>query len=60
MPQEHPGDSRLEGRIKSYELAARMQLSMPEVLDLSQESEATHQAYGTDGRRVRRISPGTV
>ena len=44
---EHPGDSRLVGRIKTYELAARMQLSMPEVLDLSQESEATHQAYGT-------------
>jgi uncharacterized protein (DUF1501 family) len=45
--EQHPGDSRLEGRIKTYELAARMQVSMPEVMDLSKESEATHQAYGT-------------
>ena len=44
----HPGDSRLEGRIKTYELAARMQVSMPQVMDLSKESEATHQAYGTN------------
>lgn len=44
---QHPGDSRLEGRIKTYELAARMQVSMPELLDLTQESETTHQAYGT-------------
>lgn len=41
------GDSRLEARIASYELAAKMQLSAPEALDLSKESEATHQAYGT-------------
>lgn len=45
--EQHPGDTRLEGRIKTYELAARMQLSMPEILDLSKETESTHQAYGT-------------
>ncbi|NIP93759.1 MAG: DUF1501 domain-containing protein, partial [Akkermansiaceae bacterium] len=33
----HPGDSRLEARIASYELAARMQLSAPEAFDLSRE-----------------------
>src|SRR5437868_1464478 len=33
----HPGDSRLEGRIATYELAAKMQLSAPEVLDISSE-----------------------
>src|SRR5437763_1696588 len=33
--QRNPGDSRLEARIASYELAAKMQLSAPEVLDLS-------------------------
>ena len=33
-----PGDSRLEARIAVYELAARMQLSAPEVLDLSGET----------------------
>jgi hypothetical protein len=44
----HPGDSRLEARIASYELAARLQLSAPEVLDLSGESEATKKLYGLD------------
>src|SRR5437867_3848793 len=43
-----PGDSRLEARIASYELAAKMQLSAPEVLDLSGESEATKKLYGLD------------
>jgi hypothetical protein len=50
MNQEHlsrtPGDSRLEARIASYELAARMQLSAPEALDLSHETEATRRLYG--------------
>lgn len=43
-----PGDSRLDARIASYELAARLQLSAPEVLDLSKESQATRQLYGLD------------
>jgi hypothetical protein len=42
------GDSRLEARIASYELAARLQLSAPEVLDLSKESPATRSLYGLD------------
>jgi hypothetical protein len=42
------GDSRLSARIASYELAARLQLSAPEVLDLGSESEATRHAYGLD------------
>ena len=41
-------DSRLAARIHSYELAARMQLAGPEVLDLSQESAATRRSYGLD------------
>src|SRR5438067_4023306 len=45
-----PGDSRLDGRIQSYELAARLQLSAPEVLDISQETEATRRLYGLDQR----------
>jgi hypothetical protein len=45
---ENAGDTRLEARIASYELAARMQLSAPEALDLSQESQAIHSLYGTD------------
>jgi uncharacterized protein (DUF1501 family) len=46
--QQNPGDSRLEARIASYELAARMQLSAPEALDLARETKETHKLYGTD------------
>ncbi len=42
------GDSRLDARIASYEMAARLQLSAPEVLDISGESEATRRLYGID------------
>jgi Protein of unknown function (DUF1501) len=45
---ERSGDSRLEARIASYELAARLQSSAPEVLDLSRESTATKTVYGLD------------
>jgi hypothetical protein len=45
---EHPGESDLQARIAAYELAAKMQLSAPEVSDLASESEATHTAYGTN------------
>jgi hypothetical protein len=44
----HPADSRLEARIASYELAAKMQLSAPEAFDLSRESQATRTAYGLE------------
>ncbi len=42
------GDSRLEARIASYELAARMQLSAPEALDVSRETAQTQSMYGLD------------
>src|SRR5262249_12060958 len=45
---ENLGDSRLEARIASYELAAKMQLSAPEALDLAKEPAAVHRLYGTD------------
>jgi hypothetical protein len=46
------GDSRLEARLESYEMAARMQLSAPEVLDISHESEATRRLYGLDAKET--------
>jgi hypothetical protein len=46
--QERPGDSRLDARIATYELAARLQLSAPEVLDISRETQATRRLYGLD------------
>ncbi len=45
---ERPDDPRLDARIASYELAARMQLAAPEVLDLAGESPATRSLYGLD------------
>ena len=44
----HPGDSSLDARIRSYELAARMQSSVPEALNLASESKATQALYGCD------------
>lgn len=44
--KSRPGDTRLEARIRSYELAARMQLSAPEALDLSQEPKHIIDMYG--------------
>ena len=46
--EDREGDSRLEARITSYELAARLQLSAPDVLDISKESPATRKLYGLD------------
>ncbi|XZE21992.1 DUF1501 domain-containing protein [Pirellulaceae bacterium SH449] len=46
--ESRPGDSRLDARIASYELAAKMQLSAPEALDISQEPEYILKMYGLD------------
>jgi hypothetical protein len=46
--ERHPGESDLSARIASYELAARMQLSAKEALDISGESDATKKLYGLD------------
>ncbi len=45
---ERPGQPNLGARIASYELAARMQLSATDALDLSKESAATLEMYGID------------
>jgi uncharacterized protein (DUF1501 family) len=45
--QTHPGDSDLAARLASYQLAAKMQLSAPEVSDLAREPAAAHKRYGT-------------
>ncbi len=48
--KEHIGrtgdDAVLQARIKSYELAAKMQMSVPEVADISGETAATQERYG--------------
>ena len=40
------GDARLDARIRSYELAARMQLAAPEALDISKEPAYIKEMYG--------------
>lgn len=42
------GDSRLDARIRSYELAAKMQLSAPEAMDISKEPEHILKMYGLE------------
>jgi hypothetical protein len=44
-------DSRLESRIQSYELAAKMQLAAPEALDISKEPEHVKTMYGIQEHR---------
>jgi hypothetical protein len=43
-----PEDTRLDARIRSYELAARMQLAAPEAFDLAAETPLTRRLYGLD------------
>ena len=46
--EQHPGDGKLAARIASYELAARMQLSVPEISDISTEPAHILKSYGAD------------
>lgn len=48
------GDPEIETRIKQYEMAYRMQASVPELMDVSGEPESTYDLYGPDSRK-----PGT-
>jgi hypothetical protein len=45
---DNPGDSALAARVQSYELAARMQVSIPEAVNFRTESPATQRLYGLD------------
>jgi hypothetical protein len=45
------GDADVAARIGQYEMAYRMQTSVPEVMDLSKESDATFELYGSDAKK---------
>ncbi|MGE0609025.1 MAG: DUF1501 domain-containing protein [Pirellulales bacterium] len=45
---EYPRDAALRARVKAYELAFRMQMAVPEVVRLSDETETTNRLYGID------------
>ncbi len=51
--EPRPGDTELDARMAAYELAFKMQMSVPEVADLARETEATRKLYGID-------KPGTA
>ncbi|MBL8231304.1 MAG: DUF1501 domain-containing protein [Bryobacterales bacterium] len=54
MRAESFHDPEIETRISQYEMAYRMQTSVPELTDLSKEPESTFKLYGEDARK-----PGT-
>ena len=45
-------DPEIQTRIASYEMAYRMQTSVPEVMDISKESPKTQESYGTTPGRA--------
>ena len=46
------GDPEIDTRIASYEMAYRMQTSVPELTDISSEPQKTHELYGTQPGKV--------
>lgn len=50
---EYPEDDNLRARIRSYELAFRMQMAVPEVMQLSQETQSTERLYGIDQKESK-------
>lgn len=54
IQQEEFSDPEIETRIAQYEMAFRMQASVPDLMDFSNEPESTYKLYGEDARK-----PGT-
>jgi hypothetical protein len=54
LQREREDDDGIRSRIAQYELAHRMQMSVPEVTDLADEPDETFELYGQDAR-----NPGT-
>src|SRR5438105_1808958 len=52
--EEKYADPEIDTRVAQYEMAYRMQTSVPDLMDLSKEPESTFESYGPDSRR-----PGT-
>ena len=52
----HDDESELSARIESFELAYRMQMTAPQVLDLSSESSATQELYGLNNPKSQHFA----
>ncbi|MGB0776349.1 MAG: DUF1501 domain-containing protein, partial [Akkermansiaceae bacterium] len=48
---ENVGDPEIQTRIEQYEMAYRMQMSVPELTDMSKESQETFDLYGPEARK---------
>jgi uncharacterized protein (DUF1501 family) len=46
--KQRPGETDLQARIESFELAFRMQMEAPDAIDLSKETDQTKKLYGID------------
>lgn len=53
---QYPDDERLRARIKAYELAFRMQMSVPQVVRLQDETKETQQLYGLDQKSTQQMA----
>lgn len=56
MQHQHFGDPEINARIGQYEMAYKMQTSVPELMDLSKESDATYELYGKESREAGTFS----
>ena len=52
---QYPDDPAMRARIRSYELAFRMQMSVPEVVRLSDETQHTQELYGLNEPSTERV-----
>ena len=57
MNYQQVGDPETHTRIQQYELAFRMQASVPELTDFAEEPEATYEALRRRGQEARHVSP---
>ena len=55
MKSEAYGDPEIETRISQYEMAYRMQTSVPDLMDLSKEPESVFEMYGPESRKARHV-----
>jgi len=53
--QDYPDDAAMQARIKSYELAFRMQSAIPEIVRFQDETESTQSMYGLDQKETKTV-----
>ncbi|MCD0459834.1 DUF1501 domain-containing protein [Roseiconus lacunae] len=53
VAERYPDDQELDARMKSYELAFRMQTAVPDIINFEGETQATKDLYGFDQKETR-------